>query len=126
MGLLCRKPLQDIPNISIPLHAVMQLSPTATAAAAAGITPYTVTLHKQTELPQQATPAAAPSLHKTTKADLSSSSDGSGSSSSSSSPAADGGPGVLTSAWPMRAWASCTAEAQGVQAAAAVLTGQEA
>lgn len=35
VGLLLRKPLQDLPTLAIPLHTVMQLTPTTAAAATA-------------------------------------------------------------------------------------------
>jgi hypothetical protein len=152
VGLLLRKPLQEMPRMSIPLHTVMQLTPST--AAGPGSSPYDMTLFKAVLPEQQQAPAptAAAGTTKdvaasaaTAAADPSAGIDGFSRSSSCSccSLALTGEEGAAAAsaeiaaaaagdghaAWPiepMHSWESCSTEMQDVhhEAAHAVLAGQ--
>jgi hypothetical protein len=132
LGLLQRKPLQDMPRMSIPLHTVMHLTPAA--AGTASSSPYDLNLIKA-DLPEDHAPAAAtaPATAVVTKelamagavpgAELSAHSR---SSSCSSAFVEDG---CANHAWPidpMHSWSSCNSEVQELVVPHAVLAGQHA
>lgn len=119
VGLLLRKPLQEMPRMSIPLHTVMQLTPAATEP---GSSPYDMTLIQ----PAQVQDLAAGAQHAGVEADVSSSSTRSSQSSSSCDVQPEQSRAMQ--AWSARVWPnSCLTQAHGLHPTpAAVLEGQHA
>jgi hypothetical protein len=131
LGLLQRKPLQDIPRMSISLHTVMHLTPAA--AGAASSSPYDTNLIKA-DLPQDHAPVAATApttagiAKELAMTDAVPSAEPSAHSRSSSCSTTFGEEGSANHAWPidpMSSWSSCNSEMQEAIVAPAVLTGQE-
>ena len=128
VGLLLRKPLQDLPTLAIPLHTVMQLTPTAPTKGSSS--PYDMQLIRA-NITLPATPAAAPSVMSTPAADCMSPAvpikvehnrTDSGASSTCCA-------GFEVDHWSMNrsdSWASCSSEMEAAHTAAPVLTEQHA
>jgi hypothetical protein len=120
VGLLLRKPLQDLPTLAIPLHTVMQLTPTSPTKGSSS--PYDMQLIRA-NLTMTATPAAAPSvMSPAVPIKVEHSRTDSGASSTCYA-------GFEEDHWSMNrsnSWASCCSEMEAAHTAAPVLTEQPA
>ena len=124
LGLLLRRPLQDMPAMDIPLHTVIQLTPTPGGGS------YHMTALKPTRTEQQtgapavtaaepvaAAAQAAPGFNPTATPLLASRASGRRSSCVAATAAAHAAVGHVGPALAMRHWRSCSSEVVGLQPA---------